>query len=143
MVTALAREYEPDKRVEDVEEPPFLPAAFEHELAFAPVPPFRPERLELDAESIAIGRVKTEDLIVHICLPETGEWHRLHPSTVKTACGLPVNYVRSATRDGRHAEHPLAPCDCWTRVEREEADAAYRQRFGEHALARLRGRASQ
>lgn len=134
MVTALARDhYAQDKEVIDVEGPPFRPTAFEHELTLDPVPPFRPVRLDRDVQAsppIAIGRVKTEDLIVHVHVD--GYWHRLHPSTVKTACGLAVNYARSATRDGRRPEHPLAPppCDCWTRLERAEADEAYRLKFG-------------
>lgn len=79
-------------------------------------------------QPFARGRVETKDLIVHVHLD--GYWHRLHPTTVKTACGLPVNFVRSATRSGRHPDHPLAPCDCWTKVERAEADAEHRRKFG-------------
>lgn len=77
---------------------------------------------------IAIGRVATKDLIMHV-MDERGQWHRLHPSTTKTACGFPINFYRSVPRDNRRLEHPLAtvrpdgePCDCWTRAERKEAD---------------------
>lgn len=75
-------------------------------------------------------RVDTADLTMHVAIPESGEWHRLHPSTVKTACGIPVNYWRSDKRNGRVVEHPLAPCACWTDDERAEADANYRDKFG-------------
>jgi hypothetical protein len=73
-------------------------------------------------------RVATEDLTVHVC-PDDGMWHRLHPTTVKTACGIAVNFWRCTTRTGRHAEHPLAQCECWTSMERSEADDAYRAKF--------------
>jgi hypothetical protein len=79
------------------------------------------------------GRVATEDLIVHI-QTDDGFWHRLHPSTIKTACGIPVNFYKSTPRNGRRVEHPLAPaekCDCWTRDERREADDCYREQFGQ------------
>lgn len=80
--------------------------------------------------SIAMPRVATKDLIVHV-MTDDGCWHRLHPSTVKTSCGYPINYYRAVSRQERRIEHPLATvrpdgkaCQCWTDEERDEADNA-------------------
>lgn len=77
---------------------------------------------------IARPRVETRDLVVHVCTDD-GRWHRLHPSTTKTACGIPVNYYRSVNRAGRYPEHPLGRCQCWTDEERKEADDAWLTKF--------------
>lgn len=105
MHDALARRYEPDTEVVDVEDwsPP---------------------------EPIARSRVATEDLTMH-CRTEDDRWHRLHPNRLETACGYPfTNWGAGNTRSGRYPDHPLAeerpdgePCDCWTKAERSEADA--------------------
>lgn len=83
-------------------------------------------------EPIALPRVATEDLTVHV-MTDDGFWHRLHSSTVKTACGFPINYHRAVSRQDRAIEHPLATvrpdgvkCQCWTDEERNEADDAPR-----------------
>lgn len=84
---------------------------------------------------INLGRVPTDELTMHI-MPlntQTGHcyWHRLHESTGKTACGMPVSFLASDVRYGRRIEHPLSPhCDCWTKAERAEADQAYLKKFG-------------
>ena len=80
-------------------------------------------------EPISMPRVATKDLILRI-KTESGLWHRLHPSTVKTACGIEVNYYRLQSEPIRGAEHPLAECQCWTDEERREADADYLTRYG-------------
>lgn len=100
-----------------------LDLAYEDETVVVDVDDWQPE-----PGPIARPRVETRDLTVHVILD--GYWHRLHPNTVETACGLSVNFWRSTTRRERHLEHPLAPCECWTRRERAEADNAYRQKFG-------------
>jgi hypothetical protein len=85
---------------------------------------------------IAMGRVATEDLIVHV-KDENGFWHRRHPVKLQTSCGMPwTNWNWRNHRPGRHIDPPLAtvrpygePCDCWTRAEREEAAESDRLRI--------------
>ncbi len=99
--------YESDTEVADVEAPPFVPVLVE----VAP-----------DAAAIAVGRVATEDMIMH-CRDQNGDWHRLHPNKLQTACGVPfTNWGSANLRNGRYPENPLAKCECWTRAERAEAD---------------------
>jgi hypothetical protein len=110
VTAALAREaYEVDTEVVDVDDPP--------------------------VEAIARSRVATEDLTMHVLIHETGYWHRLHESTTKTACGIPVSLQRSQMQGRRLVEHPLAPresgCECWTTEERREADDLFREKFGD------------
>ena len=79
---------------------------------------------------IAIPRVATSELTVH-AKDDRGYWHRLHQSTVKTACGKPINYHRAETKPGRRIEHPLAwSCGCWTTEERLEADQNWFEQYG-------------
>jgi hypothetical protein len=103
MHDGLARQYEPDTEVVD-------------------------ER-DLDQErQIAMPRVATEDLIMHV-RDEAGNWHRRHPRRLETACGQKwMNWGYQNERSGRLIEPPLAACDCWSKAEREEADESEKLR---------------
>lgn len=88
-------------------------------------------------EPIAIPRVRTEDLTVHVKL-DTG-WHKQDADGLETNCGDHINVrLQLETRNERQPlRHPLAtlrsdgqPCDCWTRKERTKADTLYRKEFG-------------
>lgn len=102
MHDALAN-YEPDTVVEEIDDWEETPRSRRH------------------SEPIALGRVPTEDLIVHV-RDENGHWHRRHPVKLQTSCGKPwTNWSHENRRDGRHINPPLADCECWTTAEREEA----------------------
>lgn len=97
-----------DTEVSDVEEPPFSARDF-----------------------FPRGRVDTKDLLMQVRDAER-RWHRLHPTRLRTACGLVVTQWHADNiRHGLSIEHPLAECECWTTAERTEADDKRRRGNGQ------------
>jgi hypothetical protein len=77
------------------------------------------------------GRVDTKDLLMQV-RDENERWHRLHPTKLRTACGMTVTeWQAENVRHNLRIEHPLAMCECWTTAEREEADEKFRLGHGE------------
>ena len=81
-----------------------------------------------DHAPIALPRVPTEDLAVHVLVD--GEYHRRHPRLGRTSCGLYFNAQYCPVRR-EELVHPLSrTCDCFTVAELAEADEAKRQEEG-------------
>lgn len=113
MFDARARAYEADTIIADVDDQPQI------ERRRAPT-----------LQPIAVGRVPTDELAMHVQLFDG--WHRLDPGEGSTACSEEPfdGRERMATRNERTLEHPLAPCLCWTPKERAKADRLYLQKWG-------------
>jgi hypothetical protein len=88
---------------------------------------------------ISRPRTATQDLPVHVDIQNDGKrpagWHRAHASEMKTSCStkdkpVPINYRADQPKNRRVIEHPLAPCQCWTTAEWEEADALWLEKYG-------------
>lgn len=125
MHDALARQYTPDSLVEDVDDRSHPPP---QRTKTATVPP------------IARNRVDTEELGVHVYIPDDGSgrppgWHRAHATELETSCSteekpVPISYMKDEMKNRREIKHPLPPCECWTTAERREADRRYREDYG-------------
>lgn len=89
--------------------------------------------------SISRPRTATEDLTVHVYIPDDGTrvpgWHRLSENTLETSCSteekpVPVSLRTDQPKNRRVIEHPLAKCECWTTRERRDADRHHFTTYG-------------
>jgi len=94
------------------------------EVIDVPVPVEKPL---VQTEPIAIPRTPTGDLVVHVLVD--GSYHRRHPSTSKTSCGVEFHTQFCPTRR-EELSHPLSrDCGCFTTFEIAEADELERSKY--------------
>lgn len=80
--------------------------------------------------AIALPRVATEDLAVHVFIVEHGYFHRRHPSTLKTSCCKYQVHAGFCSTRREQLVHPLSrDCGCFTAAELAEADDNWRAEF--------------
>lgn len=84
---------------------------------------FAPLRSTAEATQIAMPRVSTEDLAMHVMLE--GCYHRRIPTLSHTACERPLHSEFAPPREGTRKDelrHPLCLDGCFTKFEIRIAD---------------------